>query len=118
MSLVASARWTARLLSGLLVLFFGFFLLAHLLGDQGRSSRPLVWNDYVMLATVVISLVGLMLAWRWELAGAVITLIAIALCAVVNWRVLVFPGALIPFTAILYLISWWIRTRSHPLLIP
>jgi hypothetical protein len=108
MFFVAVVRWSARILSGLIVLFFGFFLVAHLIGDQGRASRPLAWSDYVILVTVVVSLVGLLLAWKWEFAGAAIALIAILVCAVVNWRVLVFPGALIPITSVLYFLSWWI----------
>jgi hypothetical protein len=109
MSLIS---WTARILSSLIVLFYGFFLVAHLIGDDGGPSRPLVWKDYVILATLVVSLVGLVLAWKWEFAGAAITLIAIGICAVVNWKVLVFPGALIPFSAVLYLLSWWLRRAS------
>ena len=105
---VVMIRWSARILSGLIVLFFGFFLVAHLIGDQGRASRPLVWSDYVILATLVVSLVGLLLAWKWEFAGAAIALIAILICAVVNWRILIFPGALIPISSVLYLLSWWI----------
>ena len=112
MSSMSLVRWTARILSSLIVLFYGFFLVAHLIGDEGGPSRPLVWNDYVILATLVVSLVGLVLAWKWEFAGAAITLIAIGICAVVNWKVLVFPGALIPFSAVLYFLSWWLRRAS------
>ena len=113
MSFVTSLRWTARVLSGLIVLFFGFFLIAHLIGDQGRPSRPMGWNDYVILTTLVIALAGLLLSWKWEFAGAAVTLVAIAVCAAANWRVLV-PGALIPISAILYLISWWISRPPAP----
>lgn len=113
MSFVTPVRWTARVLSGLIVLFFGFFLIAHLIGDQGGPSRPLVWNDYVILITLVLALVGLLLAWKWEFAGAAVTLIAIAICAAVNWRVLV-PGTLIPITAVLFLISGWLSRSSAP----
>ena len=113
MSFVTLVRWTARGFSGLIVLFFGFFLIAHLIGDQGRPSRPLVWNDYVILTTLVLALVGLLLSWKREFVGAAVTLIAIGICAAINWRVLV-PGALIPITAILFLISWWIsRSSAH-----
>lgn len=111
MSVVTLAKWTARVLTCLIVLFFGFFLIAHLVGDQGRPSRPLNWSDYVILTTLVVSLVGLLLAWKWERTGAAIALIAIVICAVVNWRVLVFPGTLIPLTALLYSLSWWLRRR-------
>lgn len=110
---VVLVRWGARILSGLIVLFFGFFLVAHLLGDQGQATRPLVWGDYVILATLIVSLVGLLVAWKWEFAGAAIALIAILACAVVNWRILVSPGALIPITSALYLLSWRLcRTAS------
>jgi hypothetical protein len=98
-------RWVARILSALIVLFFGFFLVADLIGDHGHASRPLVWRDYVILVTLVISLVGLLLAWKWELVGAVVTLVAILICALMNWRIMASPGALIPITAVLYLLS-------------
>ena len=120
--LVLLARWTARILSGLSVLFFGFFLVSHLIGDQGRASRPLVWRDYLILTTLVVSLVGLLLAWKWEFAGAAVALIAFLICAVLNWRVLVSPGVLIPISSVLYLISWWmslaIRNRYNALFGP
>ena len=112
MSLVLPVRWGARVLSALIVVFFGFFLIAHLVGDQGQPSRPLMWNDYVILTSIVISLAGLLLAWKWELAGAAITLIAIAVCASVNWNILVSPGALIPLTAALFLSCRWFHTRQ------
>ena len=63
-------------------------------------------------ATLVVSLLGLLLAWKWGLAGAAIALIAILVCAVVNWRILLFPGALIPINSVLYLLSWWICRTS------
>lgn len=112
MSFVATFRWSARILSGLIVLFFGFFIVAHLIGDQGRASRPLAWSDYVIVATLVVSLLSLLLAWKWEFAGAAIALVAIMTCAVLNWRILV-PGALIPVSALLYLLSWWTCRTSR-----
>jgi hypothetical protein len=111
MSIVTLARWTARILTCLIVLFFGFFLVAHLFGEQVRPSRPLVWQDYVILITLVVSLAGLLLAWKWEKLGAAIAIVAIMICAVMNWKVLIFPGTLIPLTALLYSLSSWLRHR-------
>ena len=108
-------RWTARILSGLIVLFFGFFLVAHLIGDQEQSSRPLVWRDYAILATLVVSLLSLLLAWKWELVGAAIALVAIVVCAVLNWRILNSPGVLIPVTALLYLLSCFFNRSQQRL---
>jgi len=109
MALITVTRWTARVFTCLIVLFFGLFLVAHWIGDEGRPSRPLNSSDYVILTTLVVSLVGLLLAWKWERPGAAIALIAIMICAAVNWKVLIFPGTLIPFTALLYSVSWWMR---------
>jgi hypothetical protein len=109
-----AARWTARILSGLILLFWGFFLVAHLLGDEGRPSRPLTAADYAIVASVAAALVGLGMSWRWELAGAVTTLLAIAVCAALNWKVLIFPGTLIPVAALLFLTAWWIGRRRSP----
>lgn len=112
MSYRTLVQWSARILSGLIVLFFGFFLVAHLVGDQGRPSRPLAFGDYLILATLIVSLVGLLLAWKWELAGAAIALIAIVGCAIVNWQILVSPGALIAINALLYFASRASRENS------
>ena len=58
-----------------------------------------------------------MLAWKWERMGAAIALVAIVICAVVNWKVLIFPGTLIPITALLYSFSAKpignIKTKNH-----
>lgn len=108
-SLPIILRWGARVLGGMIVLFWGFFLLAHLFGDAGSPSRPLVWTDYLSLGAIIVAVIGLALAWKWELLGAVISLIAFGVVAAVNWRVAIFPGTLIPITAILFLASWWIH---------
>jgi hypothetical protein len=101
-------RWGARILSAFILLFWGWFLLAHLFGEAGRPSRPLVTNDYVGLTAIVGSLVGVAIAWKWELAGGLLTLAAIFIGAFVNWRVLISPGILIAVDGLLFLLCWWI----------
>jgi hypothetical protein len=111
---VTVVRWAARTLSVVILLFWGYFLIAHLLGEEGRSSRPLAMSDYVGLTAMVVSLVGLMVALKWELTGGVMTLTAVLIGAVVNWRVLWFPGILIPIAAVLFLACWWMsRARRE-----
>ena len=92
MSYLTLVQWSARILSGLIVLFFGFFLVAHLLGDQGGPTRPLVWGDYVILTTLIVSLFGLIVAWKWRFTGAAIALVAILACALVNLENPDLPG--------------------------
>ena len=108
MRLGTAARWGARGLSALIILLWGVFLIAHAVGDAGQASRPLVWSDLLILATLVVSLGGLAMAWRWERAGALTAVVSLAACAAVNWKVLVFPGVLIPATALLFLVAWWL----------
>ena len=104
-----ATRWAARILSALILLVWGFFLIAHLVGDEGGASRSLNPGDYIGLTTMLAWLVGLAVAWKWELAGGAIALVAVLICALVNWRVLIFPGTLIPITALLFLSSGWMR---------
>ncbi len=102
-----AVRRSARIISALILLFWSFFIVAHLVGEEGRSSRPLMTSDYVSLTAMVISLAGLAVAWKWENIGAAITLGAVLVGAILNWRSLVFPGSLTPLAAFLFLICWW-----------
>ncbi len=107
--------WGARSLSVLIILFWGYFILGHLLGDAGSPSRPLTTADYLGITALVVSLVGLAVAWKWELAGSLLTFGAVLIGALVNWRVLIFPGTLIPITALLFLLVWWRNRTGHGL---
>ena len=86
-----AARWAARALSAALLLFWGFFLAAHVLGDAGDPSRSLTWGDYVIVGAMLVSLVGLAVAWRWEAAGAITALLGVVVGAAINWKVLISP---------------------------
>ena len=112
-SITKGVRLGARILCALILLFWSFFMVAHLVGDEGRSSRPLTTRDYISLTTMVISLAGLGVAWKWELIGGALTLVAVLIGALANWGSLAFPGALIPFAASLFLLCWRLsRTRT------
>jgi hypothetical protein len=102
-------RWTARALSGLILSFWGFFIIAHLVGDEGQASRPLNERDYIGLAAMGTWLVGLLAAWKWELAGGAMALVAVLVGGIANWLTFAFPGPLIAFTAALFIASWWLH---------
>jgi type III secretory pathway component EscS len=109
--MATALRWSARILSALILLLWSFFIVAHLAGDEGRSSRPLTISDYTSLTAMVISLAGLGVAWKWERIGAVVTLSAVSIGAIANWKSLAFPISLIPLTACLFLLSGWMGRR-------
>ena len=95
--------WSARILAIGILGFWSFFLAAHLLGDAGTSPRALAPRDYAILSALVASLLGLGLSFKWERLGPTFALVAVARGAVLNWKVLIFPGTLIPIAAVLFL---------------
>lgn len=82
-------------------------MVGHLSGDANQDARPLIMSDYIILGSLTLSLLGLLTAWRYEFAGAILAILAITVCAFVNWRVMIFPGTLIPLAATLFLVAWW-----------
>ncbi len=108
--------WIARILAVLILGFWGFIIIAHLVGDAGAPSRDLNLQDYAGISAMVGSLLGLGLSFKWERIGAMVTLTAIAIGATLNWRVLLFPGILIPIAAVLFLLHSYLRnseSRHH-----
>jgi len=105
--------WSARILTGVVLCFWGFFIIAHLLGDDGAPSRPLAFSDYAILSMMAVSLLGLGVALKWERIGAPLALVGVAAGAVFNWRVLLFPTALIPLAAVLFVVYACLRLGSH-----
>lgn len=104
---VSALRLTARLLSALILVFWGFFILAHLLGDAGHPSRPITVGDAAQIALMLLELAGLALAWRHELAGAVATLAAAVIAACFNPHAVTGLGMLPALAALLFLLAWW-----------
>ena len=102
-------RWGARLLSAGILLFWGWFLIAHLFGEEGPPSRPRVWQDYAGLTAMVVALVGLALAWKWEVLGGLMTLVGFVILAVVSdLGIPASPFILWPITAMMFLTSAWL----------
>jgi hypothetical protein len=100
-----AVRWIARMLSVLIILFWGVIIVAGLIGTiRGEpSSGPLAMQDRIGLTLMFTWLLGLALACKWELAGAVLTLVAVLIHAVfVNPRVVEGLGMLPPITALLF----------------
>jgi hypothetical protein len=114
---VKTVRWIARILSVLIILFWGIFIVGSFLESirGGRPSGPLSIHDRMGLTLMFVWLLGLALAWKWELAGAALTLTAILIQAFfVNWRVVAGFGMLLPITALLFLLCWWMGRQPRP----
>jgi hypothetical protein len=101
-------RWIARILSALIILFWGFLLVAGAIEGRKPTDPPLTSNDYIMLVLMGIWLVGLLIAWKWEVPGASVVLVAFAANAFFNINILTFPALVVPFTGILFLVAGWL----------
>ena len=98
-------RWILRGLSGLLVVFFLFMFIGESLDSP--SSEPMSANSILQLSIAGIGLIGLGLAWKWELTGGIIALVAFVVLAIINPTTLQFSLLLIwPLTAILFIVLW------------
>jgi hypothetical protein len=102
-------RWAARL-AGLFVLaVVAMFVLGE--GEARPNPRRMTPREGTLFALLALTLVGMVLGWRWEGLGGAISLGALLLFSALNiiasgrppgWAfgVLAIPGALL-------LASWW-----------
>jgi len=77
--LAALCRWTARIVGAALV-----FLIAIVTLDDGipvPAIRPLTWDGLIALA-LILMILGVLIGWRWELAGGILSLVGLCLGAV------------------------------------
>jgi hypothetical protein len=115
-------RWGARIHSAGILLFWGWFLIAHLLSAEGllrRAPAPVVADyagltaDYAGLTAIGIALLGFAVAWRWDLIGAVMALGGYVIGGLVNWLAFGGPFILWPIAAMWFLSSWWLRRAAQ-----
>jgi hypothetical protein len=103
----AIVRWTARLTGLLLFFFWGAFFVEHLVEwFSDFSHQPPTW---VLVGQIFhgLMLVGFIVAWKWELPGALMIVVFSSLffLKIVGWGALVFLLITI-IPAILHAIAW------------
>ncbi len=98
-------RWIVRILSLAFVAFWLFIFIGESLEGRSRPDSPgLSTRAVVELAIINAGMLGLLLAWRWELVGGAAALAAFVLASLINRRMLLFYPVAI--AAILYLVCW------------
>ena len=106
-------RWILRGLSGL-------FIAGFIIGEN--SGEPLINNDWIdnailLLSVAGLGIIGLGLAWKWELVGGIIASVAFIGLAIINPSLLDYGLLFIwPITAILFIVLWALsrnRTESN-----
>lgn len=99
--------WLTRVLSTIIIVGSLLFYLAYTLFPESGEGNPITTKEIIGFCIVVIGFIGLLVAWKWEMPGAIISLIAYALLAVMNPMILVpSPMYLWPATAVLFILLW------------
>ena len=99
--------WSTRVLSILIIVFSIVLFLAYTLFPESEEIKPYTTKEIIGFIIVVIGFIGLLLAWKWEIPGAIISLIAFCGLAVVFPKVLIpSPMYIWPVTAILFVVLW------------
>lgn len=104
-------RWILRGFSGVIIAFSILFFLGENLDSE--SSKPMTANSILQLSVFGTGLIGFMLAWKWELIGGILALMAFVVLAIINPTVLNSTLMLIfPVTAILFIVLWAMSSKS------
>jgi asparagine N-glycosylation enzyme membrane subunit Stt3 len=98
--------WITRVLSGLIIAFSLFMFIGETFFGE-KPGEPMSNNAILQLSIGGIGLIGLGLAWKWELTGGIIALVAFIVLAIINPITLQFPLLYIyPVIAILFIVLW------------
>ena len=110
-------RWTGRVIG---TLFVGMFVALFVL-ECVQKGRIAVDSDKVpMMIFLFLCFTGLIMAWKWEGAGAFLALSSIIVFAVLGFQSEEKPGGTIlvcgmyGLPTLLFLLCWWqTRRQSH-----
>lgn len=97
--------WSARILSLLVIGFSLFMFVGYRFFHDSGEPNPLSTQAIVEFVFVGIGFIGLLLAWKWEILGAVISLLGFALLCMIFPVVLILPLMYVwPINAVLFLL--------------
>ena len=97
-------RIVARVMSAIIIAFALIMFIGETMESAKRgTSSPLTSNAILQLSLFGIGLLGLALAWKWELIGGIISLLAFITIFIVNPAALLLPMFIFPVNAILFI---------------
>jgi hypothetical protein len=99
-TLAIAVRWAARTIGALIVVLFFIMLFAEGLPSDLTSA------EQVMFATLAVMILGVVLAWKWEWLGGLLTFIGFAGFWYTQGRFPHLTFALFPLAGILHIAAW------------
>ncbi len=102
------------MLTILIIVFSIIMFMGYRVFPEPGEINPLSTKEIIGFYIVGIGFIGLILAWKWELTGAIISLIAFA------GLVVIFPNILLPSpmyvwpgNAVLFILFWKRRRNTN-----
>jgi len=98
-------RIVARVMSALIVGFALIMFIGESMESAKRgTSGPMTFYTIIQLILFAIGLIGLVLAWKWESIGGIVSLLAFITIFIVNPAALLWPMFIFPANAILFIV--------------
>jgi hypothetical protein len=106
-------RIVARIMSAIIIAFALMMFIGETMESAKRANpEPMTLNTIMQLTLFAIGLLGLALAWKWELIGGIISLFAFTAIFIVNLKALLWPMFIFPANAILFIAVGYLRKAS------
>ena len=100
-------RWITRISSSLIIAFSIFMFIGYRLFPESGEPASLSTSDIIGLSIVGIGFLGLIVAWKWELIGGIISLTAFVGSAIIFPLILIpSPMYIWPVAAVLFIVLW------------
>ena len=106
-------RWIARFVGGSTLLLFIVFAI----GEGLPMFSTLSSNEKVLSICLIVALIGILVSWRWSLAGCLLILTGYVGFLIANKHfAIVNPFLLFPAIVAFYLLAWFFdRLKSKQL---
>ena len=97
-------RWLARIVGGLTLLMFIIFAI----GEGLPTFSTLSSVEIILSIYLIVALIGILVSWRWTLAGCLLILVGYVGFVIANKHFTVFnPFLLFPIIVVFYLLAWF-----------
>jgi hypothetical protein len=105
-------RWGARCATLLVIGAFLYLLAGEMLNPH--SGPPSGFREWAGIVLLACSLAGMLLAWKWELPGAVLSLVTLAAFSIVVGMNRYEIVGIVALPGLLFFGDWIIRKHQHP----
>jgi len=103
----------ARVMSAIIVVFALTMFIGEAMESAKRgTSEPMTMEAMIGLALAGTGLLGLALAWKWEMAGGIICVVAFIVLFIVNTDALLWPMLIFPANGLLFIAAAYPSKKS------